>query len=537
MYARATLTGVKKQMEQPTTQDAKLAATQPSIVEYFGIEGLFGYRSISLSSKFAATVLIARNGSGKTTLLAALDAFLRGQFSRFVGLQFETITCRLRGCVEPLILQRSDVEQLADFSINSEIAARAKGWDVSPLALLALVESVTKTSSYPELMDDPTFYSIYTKSAYSWEVAKKQCLQLAEVMEKKYKSIFFLRNSLRVILGDTQIVYLPTYRRIELSLPEPDSRRGERRKSVLSKLGVARSGLHTADIQFGLGDISDRLKAIYSEMLFLSNQGYGKVSANVINDLISGGYKREGSSPAVLPSQESLEIFFSRIKDASREYGRGMAYGGFFVTPDLARVYRGDVPEDARPFLGYFLNQLNSVIQQTRGYEELVEAFIGSCNKYLSGGDHSTDVFSNGDGDVFDYKVLQFNRRNLDVKVVSAIMSGRGGDDDEIPLDALSSGEKQMISLFARLYLYPGKKIVLIDEPELSLSLDWQRQILPDILKAPLCQQAIAITHSPFIFDNELEPFAGSLKFRVNPKGRGARMRRLDVDAEGDFNE
>ncbi|KVD26004.1 hypothetical protein WI82_16180 [Burkholderia ubonensis] len=94
-----------------------------------------------------------------------------------------------------------------------------------------------------------------------------------------------------------------------------------------------------------------------------------------------------------------------------------------------------------------------------------------------------------------------------------------------------------MISLFARLYLYPGKKIVLIDEPELSLSLDWQRQILPDILKAPLCQQAIAITHSPFIFDNELEPFAGSLKFRVNPKGRGARMRRLDVDAEGDFNE
>jgi energy-coupling factor transporter ATP-binding protein EcfA2 len=147
-------------MEQAKTQDAKLAAMQPSIVEYFGIDGLFGYRSISLSSKFAATVLIARNGSGKTTLLAALDAFLRGQFSRFVGLQFETIKCRLRGCVEPLILRRSDVEQLADFSINGEIAARAKAWDVTPLALLALIESVSKTSSSSELLDDPTFYSI-----------------------------------------------------------------------------------------------------------------------------------------------------------------------------------------------------------------------------------------------------------------------------------------------------------------------------------------------------------------------------------------
>ena len=72
-----------------------------------------------------------------------------------------------------------------------------------------------------------------------------------------------------------------------------------------------------------------------------------------------------------------------------------------------------------------------------------------------------------------------------------------------------------MISLFARLYLYPGQKIVLIDEPEISLSLDWQLRILPDILNAPTCGQVVAITHSPFIFDNELEPFASSLKLRI----------------------
>ena len=86
-----------------------------------------------------------------------------------------------------------------------------------------------------------------------------------------------------------------------------------------------------------------------------------------------------------------------------------------------------------------------------------------------------------------------------------------------IPLDSLSSGEKQMISLFARLYLYPKKKILLIDEPELSLSLDWQRKILVDIVSAQSCQQIIAITHSPFVFDNALEPFATPLKLRIDP--------------------
>ncbi|OUI98533.1 hypothetical protein HK20_06255 [Acetobacter sp. DsW_54] len=69
-----------------------------------------------------------------------------------------------------------------------------------------------------------------------------------------------------------------------------------------------------------------------------------------------------------------------------------------------------------------------------------------------------------------------------------------------------------MVSLFAKMFLYPNRKIVLIDEPELSLSIDWQREILVDVLGAPSCAQLIAITHSPFVFDNDLEPFAGALK-------------------------
>jgi predicted ATPase len=62
------------------------------------------------------------------------------------------------------------------------------------------------------------------------------------------------------------------------------------------------------------------------------------------------------------------------------------------------------------------------------------------------------------------------------------------------------------------LYLDPGKKIVLIDEPELSLSIDWQKRLLTDVISAPSCEQLLAITHSPFIFENELDPFAGPIK-------------------------
>jgi predicted ATP-binding protein involved in virulence len=46
--------------------------------------------------------------------------------------------------------------------------------------------------------------------------------------------------------------------------------------------------------------------------------------------------------------------------------------------------------------------------------------------------------------------------------------------------------------------------ILIVDEPELSLSVPWQKTLLPDILNTGNCQHIFAVTHSPFIFSNEL---------------------------------
>src|ERR1700760_584396 len=82
---------------------------EPSLVESFCIEGLYGYRTISLASPYAASVLIAPNGAGKTTLLGALDAFLRGHLSRLRDLPFGRIRCKLRLVEVELVLERDDV--------------------------------------------------------------------------------------------------------------------------------------------------------------------------------------------------------------------------------------------------------------------------------------------------------------------------------------------------------------------------------------------------------------------------------------------
>lgn len=65
--------------------------------------------------------------------------------------------------------------------------------------------------------------------------------------------------------------------------------------------------------------------------------------------------------------------------------------------------------------------------------------------------------------------------------------------------DSLSAGEKQMLS-FVSYNAFLTSNIFFIDEPELSLHVDWQRQLFPILLGQATNNQYIICTHSPFIY-------------------------------------
>lgn len=72
---------------------------------------------------------------------------------------------------------------------------------------------------------------------------------------------------------------------------------------------------------------------------------------------------------------------------------------------------------------------------------------------------------------------------------------------NEINLNEISSGEKKIIFLLAVAYLMDDIT-VLIDEPELSLSIVWQKMIMEDFMKGNLKNITIA-THSPYLVSSE----------------------------------
>lgn len=85
----------------------------------------------------------------------------------------------------------------------------------------------------------------------------------------------------------------------------------------------------------------------------------------------------------------------------------------------------------------------------------------------------------------------------------SGISFGRrlsfGDKTQAIYSENLSAGEKQMLSFVCYNAFYDNS-IFFIDEPELSLHVDWQRQLYPILKSQNKKNQFIFATHSPFIY-------------------------------------
>lgn len=84
--------------------------------------------------------------------------------------------------------------------------------------------------------------------------------------------------------------------------------------------------------------------------------------------------------------------------------------------------------------------------------------------------------------------------------VENAVLVVKNSSLQEIPLEKLSSGEKQLLILLIESLLQRKSPVIYItDEPEISLHIEWQRKIIPAIRQLNENSQIIAATHSPEI--------------------------------------
>lgn len=88
---------------------------------------------------------------------------------------------------------------------------------------------------------------------------------------------------------------------------------------------------------------------------------------------------------------------------------------------------------------------------------------------------------------MFNRKTISFTENSIDVLTDTK---------SPISLAALSSGEKQVLNILIET-LGAEKNTIIIDEPELSMHVDWQLELIPSMQSLNSSAQLILATHSP----------------------------------------
>lgn len=455
----------------------------------FQIDGLFGRYQVRLNLEKEANIFIGENGLGKTTILRCLYYVLTEDISMLTGMPFQEISVFFQNGENCSISRRGLMESLPAHRTASR--SMDNSWDPVIFDFLRRqnlemqdLERMSMSTIHRLAEDISRCYAISSPSI--WERLRMLRSLLREGIPLNYpdddsaNNIFWgkIKNNI-----PQNIIYLPTYRRIENS---PRNFRYDEDDSIPPL------------IHFGMKDVQESIDAVLNEIRTQTMRGYNNMTGILLKEYAEQKEGTKLNAENLIDSKTAgivLERLGDEIDTNCKESIRHIIEDKSINCPEYIHLRN-------------LLQRLINNYQKLEAYDERINNFANTCNRYL--GDKQ-----------FHYDP---SRLTLSVCLTDA-------PDQTISLHQLSSGEKQIVSLFATLYLSDVKgqyerikgampknenaknngNIIIIDEPELSLSIDWQRRLLPDIVRSGNCDMLLAVTHSPFIFDNELDMDAKQL--------------------------
>ena len=210
--------------------------------------------------------------------------------------------------------------------------------------------------------------------------------------------------------------------------------------------------------------------------------------------------------------QISMERFSSEISTNGHKFVASISTND--ISELLTQKY-ADIYEEISDLQSRLLDEISERIQVSSGVAERSEV-AQEVTAVLTDIQQVTDerdrlrkpflVLSELTQNILQYEAIRVTGRSFRGEAKDGITLGEetdgtalGAAREAIASDKLSAGEKQMLS-FLCYNAFSERTAIFIDEPELSLHVDWQRLLLPTLLEQGTENQFFIATHSPFIY-------------------------------------
>lgn len=431
-----------------TDQDQQPILDPDLRVTEIGVRGLFGMydHTIKLNNDERITIIHGPNGVGKTVLLRLTSAVLNGRYTKSVKVPFDEFYV-LFNDEEKIGLKKSETG--TEFFLISKNGKRsstlAENLDVKRLAVL-----IGKEVPYLRQMDDELWMDRRTEEMISSSdvVERHADLLPNSNLDKVFKKI----PKLRELQKKLKAHLIETQRLIKFS------------SSRLMNRVTPRNVQSIVDTvtEYSL-DLQERIEKSLAD--------YGRES-----QLLDQSFPQRLIQFSKEP--KSINEIKSDFADIDKQRDDLKKIGLLVDDVSAAQFDLNKINENQRPVMTLYIEDTQKKLNTLKNLARRVDILLNNINAKFK----LTNKFINID-----------RKSGLMVKI---------NNDDELSLEVLSSGEQhEIVLLYDLLFKTEKNALVMIDEPELSLHVSWQKSFVKDLLEIIKIAEfdVILATHSPYI--------------------------------------
>lgn len=427
----------------------------PRYIKHIEAEGVLGRFDIDQEFQEGVNVLFGKNGTGKTTLLHILANLLNGDYKRFAYTEFRVIKVQLDDETNIVVSkQKGEKDSYINVTVNDDCIAE----NLSTREILKQEqdreERVVASTAYRErvvrqLQDDRdtdpilpvAYFPAFRTMIEAWASSESRLRHPKEIQ-------ILSTNFARELFGS----FVPS-----LNYPSPI----EIERELSEEIDEAVVKVARADREY-FGELLPSIFQILSK------------SSHSTEYTIS----EEGGSEAILEEINSLvrKLEDYPLKAAPTITQLRSSVSSFQVDDQTKRI--------AEQVLNIYRKALREVVSVQEQSFKSIETYLNSINSFLEG------------------KSIEISLTEPRLRRKSSVgIKFEAGTPKTIPgiRRALSSGERQIVTLIYAATHMSKQQIVLIDEPEISLHVDWQRHLLQKMSEQLGERQIIVCTHSPVI--------------------------------------
>ncbi|MFZ3115023.1 MAG: AAA family ATPase [Syntrophales bacterium] len=443
-------------------------------------EDVHGYLPIDIEFFPDLTFLTGLNGSGKTTALRLLMALLTPNMEEFSSTTFSRASVKV------------------EYESNDVIVKASKSTEGLELSIDGVSEKLFLSSAELELLSE-TRHREESKSP---------------VHEKVLANSVF-----KAIRKMTTPMFLGLDRRSFVSNAPWDDSDEARRKEFLTR----RIWMHDPSLRSSTATGLAEVNILIADKMLEIHAAQETLDETLRRKLLTSAFEYKPSditSYTKAPSRLELERYRERLAHIERA-AEGFrlpvpelktALSGFFESltnvvdalekqakdkKTKSKDKKGIQPEPNKNLLEWLFNKtqadgvlehlkwLDQYGQDRSALREPIDRFVSLTNSFLE----------------------QTNKR-VAVEGKGALHIFLQGSGTARPVSSLSSGERQLVVMLAHLSLnknLAGSGVFIVDEPELSLHMDWQERFVAAIREANPSVQLIMATHSPAIILDRTE--------------------------------